>query len=256
MGLGSAAPFTHRGSLAELLCRWPIVRDRSAHTLCSAGILELLEAWEYLARQSEEAADTLRRHAPQVRAMLRTIGERIETGEWHTTGWNVFDVLGRVRLEDAHSDMLAWLLSPWEAHGLGVRFLMEFVLTATGRRLPNGRVHDCLTRKRLGADAGIIDIEVVGDRWVVAVENKIDAGESPGQTEGYAKHYRRFDGRGLAVFGVFLTLNGDDAEAGDIFKPLSYAQLRRILNRMQGNGDTARLICWFADNIRNNLEPD
>jgi hypothetical protein len=188
--------------------------------------------------------------------MLQMIEGRIESGEWHTTGWNVFDVLGRVRLEDAHSDMLAWLFSPWEAHGLGARFLREFVLAATGRQLPNARVHDCCTRRRLGPEAGIIDIEVLGDSWVLAVENKIDAGESPGQTTGYAEHYRRLEEAGLAVFCVFLTRQGEDAEADGIFKPLSCASLRKILKRMQGTDDAMQLLRWFADNIRNNLESE
>ena len=85
--------------------------------------------------------------------------------------------------------MLAWLFSPWEAHGLGDRFLMAFVKAATGKELPNGRVYNVVCRKPIRA--GIIDIEVQGDGWVLAVENKVDSFETPSQTIVYAKHYRK-----------------------------------------------------------------
>jgi len=218
-----------------------------------ARVPELLQAWEALARQAAETADILARHAPQIRAMLQEVNRRIESRAWHTTGWNVFDVLGRVRLEDAHSDMLAWLFKPWEAHGLGDRFLREFVKAAIDGELPNGRVHDSVTRKRLSGDAGIIDIEVRGEGWVLAVENKIDAIERQGQTAGYAKHYGKVVKTGSKVFCVFLTRHGVDAD-DDSFKPLRYAKLRKILNQMQGSGDAMRLVRWFAESIRNHLE--
>lgn len=248
------ASFTNRKSLTDLLRRWPSATGQSAKTLRLAGVPDLLQTWETSAKQAVEAADTLARNAPQVRAMLQTVNERIAGGAWHTTGWNVFDVLGRVRLEDAHSDTLAWLLAPWEAHGLGDNFLHKFVESAWGNELPNGRVYDSVTRKKLGSDAGIIDIEVLGDGWVLAVENKIDAGESPGQTEGYAKHYRRLEKSGVVVRGVFLTPSGSEAEASDVFRPMNYSTLREILYQCEGSGDAMRLVRWFADSIRHHLE--
>lgn len=246
--------FTDRESLTELLRRWPTANSQSKKALRLVGIPNLLQAWELLTKQAAEAADTLAENAPQVQAMLQLVNERIVSRAWHTTGWNVFEVLGRVRREDAHSDMLAWLFKPWEAHGLGDHFLQGFVRAATGKKLLNGRVYDSVTRKKISADGGIIDIEVLGDRWVLAIENKIDAAESPGQTMGYAEHYRPLQQLGLTVYGVFLTRDGKDAEAIDIFKPLSYGKLRKLLNQMQGRGDAMQLVRWFADHIRNNLE--
>jgi hypothetical protein len=89
---------------------------------------------------------------PSVRALLQEVSARVEDGRWHAAGWNVFDILGRVWKEDAHSDTLAWLLSPWEAHGLGERFLRAFVSAVRheSEELPDSfHVWDVATRKRL-----------------------------------------------------------------------------------------------------------
>ena len=185
---------------------------------------------------------------------MRDISERIETGRWHTSGWNIFDVLGQVRREDGHSDVLAWLFKPWEAHGLGDRFLREFVRAAKTGSLPKGSVREVETRKEIGPDRKKIDIEVRGDGWVLAVENKIDA-ERSGQTDDYARHYRRLQKEG---FTVVLTRRGASAQAADFFKPMNYRTLRKILgqDQMHGTSDAAQIVQWFADHIRNNLEVD
>jgi len=222
------------------------------------SLVDLLEQWAVLSRQAEADTKDLQRHAAGVRVLLQEISERVEAGRWHTSGWNIFDVLGRVRLEDAHSDVLAWLFKPWEAHGLGDRFLREFVRAAGTEHLPNGRVHEVETREEIGPNHERIDIEVRGDSWVLAVENKIDDAERSGQTEIYAQHYRRLRKAGFVVFGVFLTRRGESAKADDIFRPMNYRTLRKILSQMQmhGTSDAAQVVQWFADHIRNDLEVD
>ena len=188
--------------------------------------------------------------------LLMEASERIKSGHWHTTGWNIFEILGRVRLEDAHSDALAWLFKPWEAHGLGDRFLRDFVHVGTGESLPNTRVREVETRKKVGIDGGKIDIEVRGDGWVLAVENKIDHSEEPGQTESYTMHYRRLRDVGTAVFGVFLTLTGEPAKASGFFQRMSYGTLRTILdlNQPRATSDAGQVVRWLADHIRRDLE--
>jgi hypothetical protein len=220
------------------------------------SVVDLLEQWEDLSRQ----ADTLdlQKHSTEVRVLLQEISERVEAGRWHTSGWNIFDVFARVRLEDAHSDVLAWLFTPWEAHGLGDRFLREFVRAVGTEPLPKGRVREVETREEIGPNHERIDIEVRGDGWVLAVENKIDAAERSGQTESYAQHYRRLRKAGFVVLGVFLTRRGEPAKADDIFKPMSYRTLRKVLSQVQmhGTSDAAQVVRWFAEHIRNDLEVD
>jgi len=205
--------------------------DTAKRSANQKSLVGLLEKWETLNQQAEAAARGLQKHSAEVRAFLQEISALIETGRWHTSGWNIFDVVGRVRLEDAHSDMLAWLFKPWEAHGLGDRFVRGFVRAAKTGPLPNGRVREVEIRKEIGPNRKKIDIEVQGDGWVLAVENKVHDAEQPGQTESYAEHYGRLRIAGIAVFGVFLTLRGESAKAADFFQPMSYSTLRKILNQ-------------------------
>ena len=218
------------------------------------SIGKLLQQWERLEQQADSVIRRLGKNSLKVRDLLDKVGQRVATGKWHTTGWNIFGILGRTRLEDAHSDALAWLFKPWEAHGLGDLFLREFVSAATGRSVPNGRVRDVETRKQICSTGEKIDIEVQGDGWVLAVENKIDHVETDGQTECYAEHYRNLRETGTGVFGVFLTLNRDAAEAADIFSPMSYGALRRLLESMPLNTDASIVVQWFANHIRSNHE--
>jgi hypothetical protein len=104
-------------------------------------------------------------------------------------------------------------------------------------------------------DAGKIDIEVRGDGWVLAVENKIDYCEGHGQTERYASHYRRLEDMGTKVFPVYLTLADEPAKSG-FFKAMNYRKLRTILDQKQSRGtsDAVQVIRWFADHIRNDFE--
>ena len=183
-------------------------------TECSS-ILSLLQHWEALDRQAILSSERLNLDATEIRLMLDRVSDRVRNGTWHQTCWNIFDILGRVRLEDAHSDALACLFRPWEAHGLGTQLLQDFVKVATTESLPNTRVNEVETRKTIGRDGWKIDIEVQGDGWIVAIENKIDHSEGPEQTERYASHYRRLRDSGIKVFCVFLTLDGGAANEKD-----------------------------------------
>jgi Fe-S-cluster containining protein len=251
--------FADPAAVERLLQQWPHIQERKGREAPGLGALRgLLEAWEELDEEASQAAEALDANAPAIRSLLREVSAQIESHHWHTTGWNVFDILGRVRLEDAHSDTLAWLFKPWEAHGLGDEFLHEFAYRATGKRLPNGRVREVETRKSIGPTTGIIDIEVQGDGWVLAIENKVEACESRDemgryQTERYAEHYRCLGEPGETVFCVFLTRAGKNAEAGD-FRPMSYRTLREMLDRMPCVSDAGQVVRWFSDHIRNDFE--
>jgi len=88
------------------------------------------------------------------------------------TRFNVLDVLGRPRLEEAHSSFLAWVLDPAEAHGFGDAFLLEFT-RRTVRKEPPSTLDVSVSREfRFGGMR--FDIHVTGYRWCLVVENKID----------------------------------------------------------------------------------
>jgi hypothetical protein len=93
-----------------------------------------------LLADERRAADKLQRRFDEdhgaMERLLHSVQEAKATGHWRNTRFNVFDVLGRPRLEQARSSFLAWLLDPGEAHGLEDKFLRQF-MAKTIRRVPD-----------------------------------------------------------------------------------------------------------------------
>jgi hypothetical protein len=146
---------------------------------------------------------------------------------WRNTAWNLFDVFGRFRKEDAHSYVIAWLMNPANPHGLQDAFLKAFFKKAFGTAAPAGTL-GCRVAVKKRIDGGEVDIEVKGPRWWLVVENKIDSEEDQGQTERYAAYYKRFARLRESFFPVFLTREGKPPESRD-FAPMSYRDLRQVL---------------------------
>lgn len=146
---------------------------------------------------------------------------------WRKTTWNLFDVLGRSRKEDAHSYVIAWLMNPAKPHGFQDAFLKAFFEKAFSTTAPAGTL-ECRVAVKKRIDRGEVDIEVKGPRWWLVVENKIDCEEDPGQTERYAAYYKRFARLRESFFPVFLSREGKPPESRD-FVPMSYRDLRQVL---------------------------
>src|SRR6266545_1665398 len=93
---------------------------------------------EIAAKEESAAIELSRRFAEEhgaIEELLHAVLEAKSGGRWRNTRFNVFDVLGRPRLEEAHSSFLAWLLNPEEAHGFGDGFLREFMRRAVREEL-------------------------------------------------------------------------------------------------------------------------
>lgn len=175
---------------------------------------------------------------------------------WRNTDWNIFEVLGRPRLEDAYSSVIGWLMNPTAPHGLRDAFLNEFFQTAFQIAAPPGTL-DCSVAVKKRIPVGEVDIEVKGSRWWLIVENKIDAAEGKDQTRKYAKHYRQFAKLGKSFFPVFLSPEGKRPESRD-FTPMSYSDLRHALESVceiaHPAAEVAHLIQHFIKNIIYKLE--
>jgi len=209
------------------------------------SLIELLHRWQ-----------ARKKFGPDAENLLRELSRRIFEGQWCVAAWDEFHIMGQAWREDTHSQILSWLFNPRQAHGLGERFLREFARKATGISLPKGRACEVETNKRIGSGNEKVDIEVRGEGWILAVENKIWHIETPGQTRIYAEHYQKLKDRGQAVFGVFLTRGGELAQARDFFQSMSYGALRKILEKYQtrASTSTAQFIRQFAEHIRRDLE--
>src|SRR5436309_9750582 len=194
---------------------------------------------EILRNENLAAAELDRRFAENetaIQHLLRSIQEAVTAGEWRKTEFNVFEILGHVRGELAHSSVLAWLLDPVESHGLGDAFLREFMRKSVGveppsvidiRVVPEFPFHDCR-----------FDIYVKGERWCLVVENKIEAPLLPSQHKRYVKFCEGRKARGDQSWLVYVTprvlLSPGKAPmaSGRRWNHISYREFRRILDQI------------------------
>lgn len=94
-------------------------------------------------------------------------------------------------------------------------------------------------RFRHGVEGGIVDIlldgkDQEGQRWILFIENKIDAKESVraskrGQTEDYLRAARALAGHPSRAAGIFLTLTGERAIAEGVTS-ISHRALAEAMN--------------------------
>jgi hypothetical protein len=151
--------------------------------------------------------------------------------------FNLFEAIGGVRRELAHSNFLAFLLSPDRPHGLGIEFLRRLI-RAILEPLPKDKrpisVLDIATgdlddaviyRERENID---VLIELRELRLVVAIENKVGAKASEGQLARYEDVVERLYAGWRHLF-VFLTPDGADPEHAN-YVPVTYSHLASVLD--------------------------
>jgi hypothetical protein len=156
------------------------------------------------------------------------------------------DFLGIIRKEhdeNAHSDVLRWLLDPNTAPTIA-----PVALHALVSRLPNkdewrsalqaGLALRCIYVRRemvIGNDLkenenrDRIDLMIEGPGFVLGIENKVFADEHEGQTRSYTRWLRAlgrttFAGNPKLVAGLFLSPSGGLA-GSSLFSSLSYLEL-------------------------------
>ncbi len=112
--------------------------------------------------------------------------------------FNIFEAVGNVRQELRHSDFLAFLLNPARNNGLSDRVLKKLLMSAFAN-VPSPPQSPAVTLSPLEIDlADLSDVEVrrewrninlliysPSNRWVIAIENKVDSAEREGQLKKY-----------------------------------------------------------------------
>src|SRR5437879_3631574 len=121
--------------------------------------------------------------------MALSIARLKKADKWGTTTYfNLFKVIERTTCEQAHSNVLAWLLRPEEAHGLGGAFLRAFMKTVFGVAL-NGTTGVEVTRE-CPIENGQCDVVItLSGQWILVIENKVWSSEGD-QTIKYAQYWR------------------------------------------------------------------
>lgn len=109
-----------------------------------------------------------------------------------TSTFNMFDVLRIARAEIRHSNVLAWLLTPNESHGLGKAFLSKLnAYIAKSGLVTDDIAFKVLTMKytdvvvyREWQNIDIL-IESEKEKYVLCIENKVDSQDHDGQLDRY-----------------------------------------------------------------------
>lgn len=208
----------------------------------------LAHSFDRLAEQQAEQDKAQKRDADALLGSLCRGVERLhaqvaaleKAGRWRKEHFNLFAVLERTRCEHTHSNVLAWLLDPTEAHGLNDAFLKAFVKAVFDEDL--GDTRDVVVQREYKH----CDI-VVWRRadWVLVIENKVDSTQGTDQLKKYARYWRRrFKKRYLA----FLTPTEERPKCHE-FKRVSYDAVRRALMNVPANKRSEVFIRHFADHI-------
>lgn len=154
--------------------------------------------------------------------------------EW-TGKFNLFDILKITRAEIRHSNLLAWLLTPYENHGLNDSILKGFVKFAiTALESKKDELFDTLLMD-FGSFSILrewhnIDVLAISDKekYIVCIENKIDTGEHDNQLDRYQKilsdsypDYRKTY--------IYLSPTGAESSIPDTWISMSYTEVIRII---------------------------
>lgn len=154
-----------------------------------------------------------------------------------TSNFNIFEALGAVRRELRHSDLLAFLLNPFENHGLSDTFLKAFLFNVAKVNRAVSSVSPIDIDLFDFSDIDVrrewenIDLLLVSEKsnLVCAIENKIDTKEGVNQLSRYQstiesefKHYKK-------LF-IYLTVAGDDPEKDKDWLPYSYSDVRENIS--------------------------
>lgn len=206
-------------------------------------------------RKERDLAQRFSEDRDAIETFLRAIENAKGKGEWRDARYNVFDVLGRPRLEEAHSRFVAWLLDPNAAHGLHDSFLRQFMAKAVGKEPPTTLDVTVVPEKSF-VSSGIrrFDIHVTGDRWCMVVENKIDDQPWPDQRERLKEFCRQQSARGKKTWLVYLTRNARSIKQRT--HSISYREVGEILDTMRPDVAADLIINHFRDHILSDLEPD
>jgi hypothetical protein len=155
------------------------------------------------------------------------------------TGFNIFEAIGHTHAEERHSNFLAFLLDPAEAHRLGDTVLREFLVRAV-KALPRDlRPIDLvelsltdLSETLVLREHRNIDIFGINESRSLAfiVENKIRSTEHSSQLQRY-RSYAESQYPGFTRLFIYLTADGDEP-SDPAYMVLSYRDVDDTLTEV------------------------
>ncbi len=171
--------------------------------------------------------------------------------------FNLFDVLKITRTEIRHSNVLAWLFTPEENHGLGKKVLSSFCETVVKSVLVEEGDSTC---KFLGLNYNDVMvyrewqnidilIESEKEKFVICIENKIDTQDHSKQLNKYFDIVnKKYNDEYIKIF-LYLTPGGLSPRQDDfgIWKCISYKSIIDIIDNHTKEANLKQEIKWFID---------
>lgn len=170
-----------------------------------------------------------------LRAFLLDIECLAPLNEWTGT-FNLFDVLKIARTEIRHSNMLSWLLTPYENHGLGDSILkgfIQYVVTnfydENDPSIFSTLLMDChdfvIQREWRNIDILATSSE---HNFLLVIENKIDSSEHDDQLNRYKKILDTTY-PGYKAMYIYLSPSGEESSDPDTWCSMGYQDVLNII---------------------------
>ncbi len=186
--------------------------------------------------------------------------------------FNIFDAVGPRWKEVDHSACLAFLLSPYETHGLGdavLRTLLQVVEAATARvglipaDMTTATVETEVHHIHTDGKPGRIDILVLdgANKLAIIIENKTGSREHDEQLRRYDEEVRRRCGDQWRIVALFLSPAAEPPSHRK-WVPVGYRHICEALTEVANERDPERdagvsvLLDHYADLIRRKLVGD
>ncbi|MGV8111259.1 PDDEXK-like family protein [Methanospirillum sp.] len=179
--------------------------------------------------------------------------------------FNLFDILKITKTEIRHSNILAWLLTPDDNHGMSDAILkgfIQYVVTAGADDQDAFKIllmhcHDF----EILREWSHIDVIAIShsQEFVLCIENKIDSGEHDNQLtkyretieEKYPDYLKRY---------IYLTPEGDPASESEHWLSMSYGDVIKIIENVkqkyQVMPEVALLIDNYLEAVRRDIVRD
>ena len=150
---------------------------------------------------------------------------------------NCFNIMGRTRREEWHSNFVCWLLDPSSNHNLG-NFPLKMFFELINKNL-NDEINideidfdQTIFKTEVSIENGRIDILGESEKFILIIENKLDARETYNakeknfQTDVYFKYFdEKEDYKKKQKYYVYLRTKSGNRPSNKNFIPITYQEL-------------------------------